>query len=153
MVFYPSSPDVMLGVERKEVDGRAGSYSALKPFIERGRERPLIRGRASEPAVENLPVDEELTQDKKGKIFMSMRSAVELIGRPYVAPPGTPAEALKILRNAFDKALKDPELKKEAKKNMMEIDYFSAEESVKVLKNLFSQPEPIVKEFSNYIKF
>jgi tripartite-type tricarboxylate transporter receptor subunit TctC len=32
---YLSSADIMLAVERKEVDGRAGSYSSIRPFIER----------------------------------------------------------------------------------------------------------------------
>jgi tripartite-type tricarboxylate transporter receptor subunit TctC len=37
LIIYPSSADGMLAIERKEVDGRAGSYSSLKPFIERGQ--------------------------------------------------------------------------------------------------------------------
>jgi tripartite-type tricarboxylate transporter receptor subunit TctC len=32
---YSSSSDIMLAVERKEVDGRAGSYTSLRPFIDR----------------------------------------------------------------------------------------------------------------------
>jgi len=153
MIFYPSSPDVMLAVERKEVDGRPGSYTALKPFIERGLVRPVIRGKACEPGMERLPLDEDLTTDKKAKIFMSMRSAGELIGRPYVAPPGTPAEIMNILRDAFAKVVKDSELKEDAKKNMMEIDYTSADECLKVLNYVFNQPEDIVKEFSKYVQF
>src|ERR671935_459976 len=55
---YSSSADIMLAVERKEVDGRAGSYTSIKPFIDRKLVRPIIRARSSEPGVENLPVDE-----------------------------------------------------------------------------------------------
>ncbi len=153
MIYYPSSADVMLAVERKEVDGRAGSYSALKPFIERGLVRPLIRGKAYESGMENLPVDEDLAADKRGKIFMSMRSAGELIGRPYVAPPGTSPEAMNILRNAFAKAVNDPELKKDAQRNMMEVQYCPANDCLKVLNQIFNQPADIIKEFSKYIKF
>ncbi len=153
MVFYPSSPDVMLAVERKEVDGRPGSYTAMKPFIERNLVRPLIRGRACEPGMENLPVDEDLTTDSKVKTFMAMRSSGELIGRPYVAPPGTPVEVMNILREAFAKVAKDPELQEDAKKNKMEVDYTPAGECIKVLNSVFSQPAEIVQEFSKYIKF
>jgi len=153
MVFYPSSPDVMLAVERKEVDGRAGSFSALKPFIERGLVRPLLRGRVAEPGTENLPVDEELATDKMGKTLMAMRSSVEFIGRPYVAPPGTPANIMNILRDGFAKAAKDPELKEDAKKNMLEVEYTSAEECLKILTFLVNQPGDIINEFSKYVKF
>ncbi len=153
LIFYPSSADVMLAVERKELDGRAGSFSALKPYIERGMVRPLIRGRASDPDNVHLPVDEDLAADKKAKIFMAMRSTVELVGRPYVASPGTPAEAMNILRDAFAKAIKDAELRAEAKKNMMEVEYTSSDECRKILAQLFNQPDPIVKEFSKYVNF
>src|SRR6266850_595919 len=46
---YSSSADIMLAIERKEVDGRAGSYSSLKPFIERNLVRPIVRARSSDP--------------------------------------------------------------------------------------------------------
>ncbi|MFB3884267.1 MAG: Bug family tripartite tricarboxylate transporter substrate binding protein [Thermodesulfobacteriota bacterium] len=153
MVFYPSSPDVMLAVERKEVDGRAGSYTALKPFIERGLVRPLLRGRVAEAGTEKLPVDEDLTTDKMGKTLMAMRSSVEFIGRPFVAPPGTPANIMNILRDGFAKTAKDPELIADAKKNMMEVQYTSAEDCLKLVTFLVNQPADIIKEFSKYVKF
>jgi tripartite-type tricarboxylate transporter receptor subunit TctC len=153
LIFYPDSASVMLAVERKELDGRAGSFSALKPFIERGMVKPMIRGRAADPENINLPVDEDLTTDKKAKTFMAMRSTVELIGRPFVATPGSPAEAINALRDAFAKVVNDPELRAEAKKNMMDVQYTSAEECRKILQGLFNQPEGMIKEFSKYINF
>jgi len=153
MIIYPSSAEVMLALERKEVDGRAGSYSSLKSFIERGLVRPLIRGRVSEPGIENLPINEDLTTDEKGKTMMAMLSTVDRIGRPYAAPPGTPAETMNILREAFAKVAKDPELKEDAKKNKMDIEYVPAEECLKVLNYLFNQPKDIITEFGKYLKF
>ena len=153
LIIYPSSADGMLAIERKEVDGRAGSYSSLKPFIERGLVRPMIRGRVSEPGIENLPVNEDLTTDPKGKTIMAMLASTDGIGRPYVVPPGTPADIMNILRDAFAKVAKDPELKEEAKKNRMEVSYTSGDECLKVLNNLLNQPSDIVQEFGKYIKF
>ena len=153
LIIYPSSADGMLAIERKEVDGRAGSYSSLKPFIERGLVRPMIRGRVSEPGIENLPVNEDLTTDPKGKTIMAMLASTDGIGRPYVVPPGTPADIMNILRDAFAKVAKDPELKEEAKKSRMEVSYTSGDECLKVLNNLLNQPSDIVQEFGKYIKF
>jgi tripartite-type tricarboxylate transporter receptor subunit TctC len=98
-------------------------------------------------------VDEDMTTDKRAKTFMAMRSSVEMVGRPYVAAPGTPPAVMNILRDAFAKALKDPGMLKDAKKNMMELDYTSADDCLKILQGLFKQPPDIVKEFSNYVKF
>lgn len=153
MVVYVSSAEAMLAVEKKEADGRSGSYSSLKPFIERGLVRPVIRGRVSRPGIENLPVNEDLTTDKKGKAIMAMFATSDLIGRPYVAPPRTPIEVMNILRDAFSKVAKDQELKEESKKLMMDVEYTPAEEILKIINFAFNQPEDIVKEFSKYVKF
>jgi len=153
LIIYPSSADGMLAIERKEVDGRAGSYSSLIPYIERGLVRPLVRGRVSDSGIENLPINEDLTTDRKGKTIMAMLSAADQIGRPFVAPPRTPTDVMNILRDAFAKVAKDPELRGEAKKVKMGVEYISADDCQKVLDYLLNQPEDIVKEFGKYIKF
>jgi tripartite-type tricarboxylate transporter receptor subunit TctC len=152
-VVYPSATAGTLAIERKEADGKAGSYSTLKQYIDRGLVRLIIRGRVSESGIESLPVDEEVTTDKTGKKIMAMRSAGDLIGRPYLAPPGTPPEVMTILRDAFAMATKDTELREEAKKLQFNIEHVSAEECLKVLNDALSQPEDVVREFSKYIKF
>ena len=150
---YPSSSDIMLAVERKEVDGRAGSYSSILRFIERGLVRPLVRARAVEPGIEKLPVDESFAPNPRAQAIMALRSAPEVIGRPYVMHPDTPAEHLKTMRAAFAAAIKDPELIAEGKKAKMELEYVSGDEAVKVMKDVLAQPKDVVDEFSKYIKF
>jgi tripartite-type tricarboxylate transporter receptor subunit TctC len=150
---YPSSSDIMLAVERKEVDGRAGSYSSILRFIERGLVRPVIRARAVEPGIEKLPIDESFAPNARAKAIMALRSAPEVIGRPYVMHPDTPAEHLNAMRAAFAAAIKDPELAAEGKKAKMELEYVSGDEALEVMKEVLSQPKDIVEEFSKYIKF
>ena len=87
---YSSSADIMLAIERKEADGRAGSLTSIMPFIDRKLVRPIMRARAVEPGIEKLPVDEDLAPNPRAKAIMALRSAPEIIGRPYVMPPGTP---------------------------------------------------------------
>ncbi len=153
IVTYQSSAAGMLAIERKEVDGKAGSYSSFKIYIDRGLVHPILRGRASEPGIEKLPVDEDLAPDPKGKIMLAMRSVGDQVGRPYVAPPKTPPEVMGILREAFAKVTQDPELKEDAMKSMLNFSYVPAEECLKVLNRIFQQPEEIVQEFGKYIKF
>ena len=153
MISYPSSADAMLAVERKELDGRGASYSSIKPFIDRGLVRPVIRGKVAEKGIENLPVDEDLATDKRAKTLLWMRSAPDRIGRPYVAPPGTPAEALQALREAFDKVAKDPAMQKDAEMNTMSVEYTGPDQTLKIIRELLAQPPDIVKEFGKFIKF
>jgi len=153
MISYPSSSDIMLAIERKELDGRGASYSSAKPFIQRGLVRPVVRCRVSEPGIEQLPVDETLTTDKRGKTLMAMLGPCYQVARPYVAPPQTPPEVLKILRDAFARLPDDPELKEDARKVMMDVNYTPADECLKSLTYLLNQPEDIVKEFGKYFRF
>ena len=150
---YSSSADIMLAVERKEVDGRAGSYSSMQPFIDRKLVRPVIRARSTDQRLLQLPLDESFAPNPRAKAIMALRSAPELIARPYVLPPGTSADIVKAMRDAFAATISDPATQAEAKKTQQDLELTSGEEAEKILKEVLSQPKDIVAEFSKYIKF
>jgi tripartite-type tricarboxylate transporter receptor subunit TctC len=150
---YSSSSDIMLAIERKEADMRAGSYTSMRPFIDRGLVRPLIRGSAVEPGIEKLPIDEDLAPTPRAKAIMALRSAPEVVGRPYVMPPDTPADMVNAMREAFDKAIKDPELQAEAKKSKLRLHFMSGDQTLKIVTEVLAQPKDVVDEFSKYVKF
>jgi tripartite-type tricarboxylate transporter receptor subunit TctC len=150
---YSSSADVTRAIERKEIDAWAGSYSTVKPYIVRGLIRAVIRSRGPEPEVAKLPLDEDVATSPKGKAIMAIRSAPERIGRPFVAPPGTPAETMKILREAFAKVTRDKDLLDEANKANVPIEYVSPEECLKIVREVLSQPAGITQDLTKYIKF
>ncbi len=152
IINYPSSATCILAIERKEVDGRSGSYNSLKPYIERGMVRPFVRSRQSQPGLENLPVNEDLTASAIGKTLMAMLASADRIGRPFAAPPKTPANIMSILKNAFAKVADDPKLKEEAKKMMLSVNYIGPDETLKVLNYVLNQPDSVVKEFRTYMK-
>jgi hypothetical protein len=106
-----------------------------------------------EAGLEQLPIDESFAPTPRAKAIMALRSAPEVIARPYVLPPGTSAEILKVYREAFATTIKDPALVAEATKAQFDLDFTSGEEAVRILKEVLSQPKDIVAEFSKYIKF
>jgi tripartite-type tricarboxylate transporter receptor subunit TctC len=57
--------------------------------------------------------------------------------RPYVAPPGTPKDRVRILRRAFSDTMKDPELLADAAKSKLDIEPVSAEELERTVAGLF----------------
>jgi tripartite-type tricarboxylate transporter receptor subunit TctC len=65
-------------------------------------------------------------------------------GRPIIATPGIPAERAKILRDAFAKTLKDPDLLAEAKKKLLEIDPTAGEELVPLAKEVMSANKDLI---------
>ncbi len=153
MITYPSSSDIMLAIERKELDGRGGSYSSLKPFIDRGLVRPLIRCQVSAPGIENLPVDQDVTASKIGKTVMALLNPAYVMGRPYVMPPKTPGHVMSILREAFARVVKDPEAVADADKLSLSLEYTPADECLKQINYVLTQPPDIVKEVNKFIKF
>ena len=150
---YPANADVLLAIERKEVDLWAAFATTIKLAADRGAVRPLVRGRVALPGWEHLPVDEELATSAVGKAIMGIRAAPLAIGRAVGAPPGTPADRVQVLREAFAKAVKDPEFAAESKKAKIEIGYIGPEEVLKMFNGLLDQPAEVQKEMVKYIKF
>jgi tripartite-type tricarboxylate transporter receptor subunit TctC len=62
-----------------------------------------------------------------------------------MATPGTPPELVKILREAYAKALKDPELLAEAKKGRMDVDPSPGEELQALVKEVLDQPLDVIE--------
>jgi tripartite-type tricarboxylate transporter receptor subunit TctC len=153
IINYLSGADSRLALERKEADARASSYSTTKPYLDRGFLRPIIRGQVAIPEIKNLPIDQDYVTDKKGKTIMSMLSSVDLMSRPFVLPPRTPAHVAGILTDAFAKMAKDRAMQEEGRKMNMDIEFTSAEECLKVVKFNLNQPDDIVKEFNKYVGF
>ena len=149
---YPANSDVLLALERKEVDSWSALASTIRTAMDRGAVRALVRGRVSTPGFENLPVDEDLATSPLGKSIMSIKAIPLAIGRAFAATPGTPADRLAILREAFAKALKDPELQAEGKKAKMDLQHISHEQVLKDFTALLNQTPETLKEMGKYIK-
>jgi tripartite-type tricarboxylate transporter receptor subunit TctC len=60
-----------------------------------------------------------------------------------VVTPGTPPERLNILREAFAKSMKYPELLAEVKKSKVDVDPSTAEELKALIKEAMSQPREV----------
>lgn len=143
---YPANSDILLAVERKEVDIWAAFAATVRPV------RPLVRARVSSPGFDHLPVDENLTTNPVGKALMSIKTAPLAVGRPLAAPPGIPAERAILLKDAIAKALKDPELEADARKAQIDFQYISAAEVSKGMIAILQQPADVQQEMIKYIK-
>jgi tripartite-type tricarboxylate transporter receptor subunit TctC len=149
---YPANSDILLAVERKEVDSWSALATTVRLAMDRGVVRPLVRGRVAMPGFEHLPVDEDLATSSVGKSIMGIKAIPMAIGRAFAATPGTPADRAAMLREAFAKALKDPELLAEGKKAKIGFSYISHEQVQKDFTALLNQTPETLKEMGKYIK-
>jgi tripartite-type tricarboxylate transporter receptor subunit TctC len=150
---YPANSDILLAVERKEVDVWTAYATTVKLAVDRGSVRGIIRNRVPSPGFEKLPVDEELATSPVGKAIMGIRAAPSAIGRAFAVTPGTPPDRVKVLRAAFAQAMKDKEMLGEAAKAKFEFNYISPETVAKDIAGLLDQTPEVQREMVKYIKF
>jgi tripartite-type tricarboxylate transporter receptor subunit TctC len=148
---YAANSDILLAIERKEVDAYAALGTTIKLAVDRGAVRALVRARAPVPGFNDLPIDEDLTTDPVGKSLMAIRGIPLLIGRPFAVRPGTPADRVAILRDALAKTIADPELQSEATKAQIQINYISGPEVTKSFHEMMNQPPQVIEAMKKYL--
>jgi tripartite-type tricarboxylate transporter receptor subunit TctC len=77
---------------------------------------------------------------------------VEGAYRGVAAPPGTPDEVVKVLADAFDKVMKDPEVKKKMDQNGFKTEFMGPEASLALVKKKMVEYEVIMKELGRIKK-
>jgi tripartite-type tricarboxylate transporter receptor subunit TctC len=159
---YKTGTDIDLAVERGEVICRAftiEAFFAREPFFTWTKNkfvRILIQtGKTRDERLKDVPTIPELMDkyktDDSGRRLTKLILAGGEFGRPYVLPPNTPNDKVKILQEAFAKTLKDQEMLADAKTNKLEIEASTAEELDKLAKEVISQPSEIVAKMKKLL--
>lgn len=140
---YRSSSEVLLALERKELDGYFISQATMQQvygrYIDSGLVRPVL-ALGTEPRLKPLPgvpaigEDTALTAQQR-ELYDFLVSSLALL-RVHAVPPGTPADRVKILRDGFLEALKDPRLLEEAARLKIVVAPVSGEEVTQHIRRL-----------------
>ena len=152
---YQAGGDVDLAAERGEIVCRSftiTAYFAREPFFtwrKKGFVHEIFQtGKKRDPRLPNVPNVYELMNTYKtseaGRRLATVILAAGNVGRPYVTPPGVPADRLKLLRDAFTKTMNDPEFKAEAVKRKLELHPVSGEELEALAKEVIDTPPEVV---------
>jgi tripartite-type tricarboxylate transporter receptor subunit TctC len=75
----------------------------------------------------------------------------QIFGRPYIAPPGTNMDQVKVLREAFMKTVKDAEFQSDAEKNRLDVTPSSGERVQSVVEKLYATPKETIKRAKEII--
>ena len=135
-----------LSILRKEMDGTFGSFHSRKQMVDQGYGRiVLLIGKTKPAGYEDVPFIEDIIKEPKYKPVIGLLRGINLVGRPFAGPPGIPADRLKALRDAFKKALGDPELLKQAQKAERPIDFVDYKEVEEWSQDLLNLPPEMVE--------
>ena len=154
---YPGSSEIAIALERGEVACMGltiSTYFGREPFLSWLKTK-FVRflaqsGHKRQQRVEEAPtiyelMDEYKTSATKRRVAEAMLQGGEW-ARPYMVAPGTPADRVAILRAAFDKAVKDPELLAEAQKLRMDVTPMRGEQLQTMAKEVMLQPPEVIEQ-------
>jgi tripartite-type tricarboxylate transporter receptor subunit TctC len=148
---YHGTSDIILAIERGEVDGRCGwSWSSIKStraaWITEKKLNYVTHN--SEQKAEELPHVPSIMDfaNNRQKQVIRLVTSRQVMGRPFAAPPGVPEDRKQALRRAFDDTLKDPAFLDEAGKLKLEVNPVSGAEVDKLVAELYRTPKDIVEE-------
>jgi tripartite-type tricarboxylate transporter receptor subunit TctC len=147
---YRDTSEGALAMERGELDGLAyWSWSAIlaaHPDWVRDKKVNLLfhTGVDPIPAVPDLPRIRGLVENPIDKKAIELLLAREILGRPFLAPPGLPPDRAAVLRSAFAATLRDPEFRKDAERSKLDTDLVTAENVETLLKDAAAAPTEVI---------
>ena len=149
---YPGGNDVTLAMQRGEVDGRCGwSWSSIKTnhpqWVKDGTINLLVQlSLEKHPDLPQVPLIMDFIKSEEQKAILRVVFARQVMGRPFLAPPGVPAERLAALRKAFDATMADKAFLAEAEKLKLEITPVRGEAVQALVAEVYRTPPAILKK-------
>lgn len=147
---YSSTTTAALNMEQGELDGIGyWSWSAITsghPDWLRDKKINLLlhTGVTEHPELKGVARIREEVKDETDRKALEFILAREIIGRPFVATPGIPAERAKALQTAFSATFKDPRFVADARKSRLDVDPLSGPEMEAFLRQIAATPKPVI---------
>jgi len=116
---YAGSAEQRLAIERGELDGDCGAWSSVPPdWIRDKKINPVVKftplpvpGLASD-----VPYAGDLAVGKEARDVLTLLTAPDALGRPFVASKRVAPDRLAVIRAAFDRTMADMQFLAEAEK-------------------------------------
>ena len=112
---YPGQNDVLLAMERREIDGHPSAFfssvRSTRPTWLRDKTAKAIVQYGAEKLAElpDVPFAPDLVGHDGDRLVMQAAFAPLALGRPLLTPPGVAAERVAALRAAFAATMADPD--------------------------------------------
>src|SRR5690348_6554509 len=147
---YPGTNDVVLAMERGEVDGLCGlSWSTIKTrhgeWLSNHSVNIIVQAALKkEPEIASVPLATDLVSNSEQLQIIRLLLTSQAMARPFVAPPDIPLERKTALIAAFDATMRDADLLAEAQKLSFEIHPVSAGTIGELLAEVYATPKDVL---------
>ena len=148
---YRGGNEVYVAMERREVDGRCGtlvsSINSTRPdwFPDQRVFVPVQIAMERNPQFPDSVALGELAKDELTLNILKLVLSPMDIDRPFLAPPGVPADRVAALRTAFHAAMNDPGFIAAAASIQIEIRETSSERVAEVIAAAYAMPSEVVQ--------
>jgi tripartite-type tricarboxylate transporter receptor subunit TctC len=155
---YPGGNDVVLAMERGEVKGRCGwSWSSvLAAHMSWWKDKKvniLVQLALNKhPDLPDVPLVTDLAKTDAQRQMLRMIFARQVMGRPFVAPPGVPADRVAALRKAFMDTMADKDFLADSEKARLEIAPVTGEKVDALVKEIYATPAEVAKQAAAALK-
>jgi tripartite-type tricarboxylate transporter receptor subunit TctC len=156
---YQGSSDGLLAMERGEVDGWSdimwSTLNATKPqWLKDQQIRILVQiALKKHPSLPDVPLAADYAKTPEDKTALELALAPLVIARPFLAPPGVPAERVALLRKAFMDTLADAQFQDDiAKARIDTYGAMSGEEVEAFVKRMYQTPPVVVAKVAALLK-
>jgi tripartite-type tricarboxylate transporter receptor subunit TctC len=149
---YPSGEAMNLAMVRGEVQGRASipwtTLRSTEPEWIRDKKVTILLqfGLAKHPDLPNVPLAQDFAANQEQRDILNLHAARNDMGRPFLAPPGIPADRLAMLRKTFMATVAAPGFVKDAQRLKLELGPMSGEAMQKELQRIYATPKDIVEK-------
>ncbi|MBN9083522.1 MAG: hypothetical protein J0I16_18600 [Rhizobiales bacterium] len=154
---YPGGNDINIALERGEVAVRGSNTwqswkSTRADWLRDKKINILVQiGLNKAEDLPDVPLLMDLAKNDQDRAVLKLLSSPTEIGRPIFTTPDTPADRVKILRDAFDTMVADPKFVEEAKREKFEIDPVSGAQMQKIVADIVASPKNITQRLNEII--
>jgi len=155
---YPGGNDITLAMQRGEVEARCGwSWSSVKTnhpqWVKDGTIKLLVQLSLEKHAdLPDVPLIMDFVRSPEQRAILRLVFARQVMGRPFLAPPGLPAERLALLRRAFMETMKDAAFLAEAEKIKLEITPVDGAAVQKLVAEIYATPPENVRRAAEAVR-
>ena len=146
---YPGSAEQRMALERGELEGNCGSWTAMPPdWLAQKKINALLRFSHKRP--DDMPTDVpyvlDLTKSQDDKNVIDVLNSPGELGRPFIVAKQVPGERAATLRAALQATLKDAAFLADAKKQHLLLDPVEGEEAEKVMAQIYAAPPELIRK-------
>jgi tripartite-type tricarboxylate transporter receptor subunit TctC len=148
---YPGQNESFIAMERGEVDGYPSifwsSLASTRPdWIKNKMVKFIVQyGPEKEKGAGETPNVMDLLNKDDDKLLLKAAIAPLALGRPYIMPPGVPADRVALMQTAMMATFKDPEFLAEADRLNLGVNVpRSAEEERRIVEEAYATPPDVV---------